>query len=52
LDVDLADAKERKKIEEDLRKWNCHAYPAVLVDGKRLIIGFKEDELKEVLGLR
>ena len=52
LDVDLADAKDRRKIEDDLRKWNCHAYPAVLIDGKRLIIGFKEDELKEVLGLR
>lgn len=52
LDVDLADAKDQKKIEDELRKWNCHAYPAVLIDGKRLIVGFKEDELKEALGLR
>jgi len=52
VDVDMAGPEDRKKIESDLRKWNCHAYPAVLVDGKKLIIGFKADEIKEALGLR
>jgi len=52
LDVDQANPEDRKKIENDLRKWNCHVYPAVLIDDKRLITGFKVDELKEALGLR
>lgn len=52
VDVDLADPEDRKKIESDLRKWNCHAFPAVLIDGKKLVIGFKVDEIKEALGLR
>jgi glutaredoxin-like protein NrdH len=52
LDVDLADAKDQREIENELRKWNCRAFPAVLIDGKRLVVGFKENELKEVLGLR
>lgn len=52
VDVDLVDPKDRKKIESDLQKWNCHAFPAVLIDDKRLIIGFKVDKMKEALGLR
>jgi len=52
VDVDLASPEDRKKIENDLLKWNCQAYPAVLIDGKHLITGFKADDLKEALGLR
>jgi len=52
VDVDQASPEDRKKIENDLRKWNCQAYPAVLIDGKRLITGFRADDLKEALGLR
>lgn len=52
VDVDLASLEDKKRIESDLRKWNCHAYPAVLIDSKRLIRGFKADDLKEALGLR
>jgi len=52
VDVDLASPEDRKKIESDLRKWSCHAYPAVLIDGKRLVMGFKVNEIKEALGLR
>jgi len=52
VDVDLASPEDRKKIESDLRKWNCRAYPAVLIDDKTLVIGFRVDELKEALGLR
>jgi len=52
VDVDLASPEDRKEIENDLRKRNCQAYPAVLIDGKRLITGFRADDLKEALGLR
>ena len=52
VDVDLASPQDREKIDSELQKWKCNAYPAVLIDDKRLIVGFKPDELKEVLGLR
>jgi glutaredoxin len=52
VDVDLANPEDQKKIEEELRKWKCQAFPAVLIDGKRLIVGFKVDEIKEALELR
>lgn len=52
VDVDLASPDDRKKIEDNLAKWKCHAYPAVLIDDKRLVTGFKVDEIKEALGIR
>ena len=52
VDIDLVEPDERRKIESELEKWKCQAYPAVLIDGKKLIVGFKVDELKEALGLR
>ncbi len=52
VDVDLESAEERKKIEGDLASRDCYVYPALLVDGGRLIKGFKVDEIKEALGIR
>jgi len=52
VDVDLANPEDRKRIEDDLRRLNCYSYPAVLIDDRRLIVGFKLDDLKEALELR
>lgn len=52
VDVDLESGEERKKIERDLASRECYVYPALLIDGRRLIKGFKVDEIKEALGLR
>jgi len=52
VDVDLESGEERKKIETDLASRECYVYPALLIDGRRLIKGFNVNELKEVLGLR
>ena len=52
VDVDLASAEERKKIERELASRDCYVYPALLIDGTRLIKGFKIDEIREALGLR
>ncbi len=51
VDIDLVNPEDRKKIDRELRKWKCQAYPAVLIDNKKLIVGFKVDELKEALQL-
>jgi hypothetical protein len=49
LDVDLIDDVEENKIKPDLLKYNPrYSFPTVLI-GEKVIIGFKEDEIREAL---
>lgn len=50
-DVDLLQGEERKIILEDVKRWNpkC-SFPTIII-GDKVITGFKEDEIKEALGL-
>ncbi len=50
-DVDLLEGEERKAILEDVKKWNpkC-SFPTIII-GDKVIVGFKENEIKEALGL-
>ncbi len=50
-DVDLLDRKERSAILEDIKKLNpkC-SFPTIII-GDKVIIGYKEDEIREALGL-
>lgn len=50
-DVDLLDGEERAAILEELKKFNPNcSFPTIII-GDRVIIGFKEQELREALGL-
>ena len=51
VDVDLLEGDERKAILEDVRRFNpkC-SFPTVII-GETVIVGFKEDKIKEALGL-
>lgn len=51
VDVDLLEGDERKAILEDVKKFNpkC-SFPTIII-GEKVIIGFKEPEIKEALGL-
>jgi glutaredoxin len=50
-DVDLLDREERTAILEDLRRWNPRcSFPTIII-GDKVIVGFREDEIKEALGL-
>ena len=51
VDVDLLEGDERKAILEDVRKFNpkC-SFPTIII-GRKVIVGFKEQEIKEALGL-
>lgn len=51
VDVDLLDHEERSAILEDVKKLNpkC-SFPTIVIGGK-VIVGFKEKEIKEALGL-
>lgn len=51
VDVDLLEGEERKAILEDVRQYNpkC-SFPTIII-GETIIVGFKEDKIKEALGL-
>ena len=50
-DVDLLEGEERAAILDEVRKWNpsC-SFPTIII-GDKVIVGFKEGEIKEALGL-
>ncbi|MEW5723735.1 MAG: glutaredoxin family protein [Thermodesulfobacteriota bacterium] len=51
VDVDLTQGVERDSLIEEVKKYNPRCtFPTVLIGG-RVIVGFKEDEIKEALGL-
>ncbi len=51
VDVDLLEGEKRKAILEDVKKINpkC-SFPTIQI-GEKVIIGYKENEIKEALGL-
>jgi len=51
VDVDLLEGEERKAILEDVKKINPRcSFPTVII-GEKVIVGYKEKEIKEALGL-
>jgi glutaredoxin-like protein NrdH len=50
--VDLLTGDEKEQVLDEVRKWNPRAtFPTVVVDDTESVAGFKEDRLREVLGL-
>jgi len=51
VEVDKLEGEERKAILADVRKFNpkC-SFPTIII-GETVIVGFKEKEIKEALGL-
>ena len=50
-DVDLLDGEERMAILEDVKKWNPQcSFPTIII-GDKIIVGYREDEIREALGL-
>jgi len=51
VDVDLLQGEERAAILEEIKKFNPNcSFPTVII-GDKVIVGFKEKEIKEALGL-
>jgi len=51
VDVDLLQGDERAAILEDVKKFNPRcSFPTIII-GDKVIVGFKEKEIKEALGL-
>lgn len=51
VDVDLLDVEERNSILEEVKKLNpkC-SFPTIKI-GDQVIVGYKEEQIKEALGL-
>ena len=51
VDVDLLEGDERKAILKDIKKFNpkC-SFPTIII-GNKVIVGYKEKDIKEALGL-
>jgi glutaredoxin-like protein NrdH len=50
-DVDLLQGEERQAILEDVRKLNPNcSFPTIII-GDKVIVGHREQEIKEALGL-
>jgi glutaredoxin-like protein NrdH len=51
VDVDLLEGEERQAIIEDVKKFNPRcSFPTIII-GEKVIVGFKEKEIREALGL-
>ena len=51
INVDELKGDERKAIIEDVKKFNPRcSFPTIII-GEKVIVGFKEKEIKEALGM-
>ena len=51
INVDQLQGDERKAIIEDVNKFNPRcSFPTIII-GEKVIVGFKEKEIKEALGM-
>jgi glutaredoxin len=50
-DVDLLKGAEQDAVVKEVMKYNpdCN-FPTLVIDAKKCIVGFKEDEIREALG--
>ncbi len=51
IDVDTLEAADRKKILQEIKQLNPECSFPTLVIGDKVIVGFKKEEIKEVLDL-
>ncbi len=49
--VDLAFGEEREQLLEEVRQWNARCSFPTLVLSEHCVVGYKPEEVKEVLGL-
>ena len=51
VNVDTLEGDERKAILDDVKKFNPKCTFPTIIIGDKVIVGFKEKEIKEALGL-
>jgi glutaredoxin-like protein NrdH len=51
-DIDLCKPSEQEEIRKDIAKHGGYiSFPTIIVDDKTIITGFREDKIKEAIGL-
>ncbi len=50
VEVDLTEGDERQRLIEEVKRHNPHLSFPTLVIGQKVIVGFRENEIKETLG--
>ena len=51
IEVDKLEGEERKAIIEDVKKFNTRcSFPTIII-GETIIVGYKEKEIREALGM-
>lgn len=51
VDVDQLVGDEKEEVREEVTRWNpACSFPTLVIDDQRCIAGFKELEIREVLG--
>jgi glutaredoxin len=49
-DIDMCNPHEQEEIRSDIKKRGANiSFPTVIVDNKKVITGFREDQIKEAL---
>lgn len=49
VDIDLLDEDEKKKVKEEVKKWNPQSsFPTIVLNDGKCIIGFDKDKIKEL----
>jgi glutaredoxin len=52
IDIDLCTEKEKAEIRKDIvKRGGTIGFPCTIIDDKTVINGFREDQIKEALGL-
>jgi len=50
--IDLLDGERKEATLDTLGRWNPRqSYPTIVIDGSRVIVGYKPEELREALNL-
>ncbi len=50
IDVDLLDEKEKDDATKEIMQWNPSCtFPTIVIDKKKCIVGYKENEIKKAL---
>ena len=50
IDVDLLSDAEKDEVVEEISRWNpSSSFPTLVIDGKKCIIGYRSDEIREAL---
>jgi len=52
VEIDKLDPEKRRKILEEIKRLNPQCSFPTVVAGDQVIVGFKQDELKEALGIK